>query len=144
MKIKIIAAAVLLACLSVQAQFGGGTGSYGTIGGNTFTTTDNTTNTYVVGTLYTAPAQRGLLVGTAVMAAPSGGSSGDPVLNVGFTNGTMGAFFQIRGAHNTIASSGTNSVPFSIPLAAGATFKFTQASEAGASAYITNVMFWAF
>jgi len=87
MKSKIIAVAALFACLSVQAQFGSGTGSYGTIGGNTFTTVDNTTNSYVVGTLYTAPAQRGLLVGTAVMIAPSGGSAGDPVINVGYTNG---------------------------------------------------------
>jgi hypothetical protein len=144
MKSKIIAAAALFACLSVQAQFGSGTGSYGTIGGNTFTTVDNTTNSYVVGTLYTAPAQRGLLVGTAVMAAPTGGSAGDPVINVGYTNGSVGAFFQIRGAHNGPSFSGTNSVPFTIPLAAGATFKFNQASESGASAYITNVMFWSF
>jgi len=31
MKSKIIAATALFACLSVQAQFGSGTGSYGTI-----------------------------------------------------------------------------------------------------------------
>ena len=102
-------------------------------------TSSNPTNSYVIQTLYTNVGQRCLLIGS--VAIPALTVANPAGLSIRYTNNAVGYVLQAGIAHAN-GSVGTTYIPFSIPMSAGATFKFETNSVNSAGVTVTNVVCW--
>jgi len=99
-------------------------------------TSTNNTNNFSTGTVYTAPNQRTMLVGSVMLSSAVGGSAN---ITLAYTNNSLPYFVPMQSGSGIAIA---NYIPFSVPLAPNATFSFIATMGSGASGYVTNAVIW--